>query len=45
MGCYIVEALNGMGMHGNIIPPSILRDQMKVSSTLFITEDEVEADG
>ena len=32
MGFYIVEALNGMGMHGAVIPPSILEKQMKVST-------------
>lgn len=29
MGLYIVEALNGIGMHGNLIPPHILVKQMK----------------
>jgi hypothetical protein len=31
MAFYIVEALNGMGMHSADIPPHILLKQMKVS--------------
>lgn len=31
MAFYIIEALNGMGMHGADIPPPILLKQMKVS--------------
>ena len=31
MGLFVVEAMNGMGMHEAHIPPSVLLKQMKVS--------------
>lgn len=31
MGFFIVESLNGMGMHGADIPPPVMLKQMKVS--------------
>lgn len=39
MGFYIVEALNGMGMHGAAIPPIILGKQMKVRPFLLSTKN------
>lgn len=35
MGLFVVEAMNGMGMHEAHIPPSVLLKQMKVSQYFY----------
>ena len=36
MGLFIVEAMNGMGMHETHIPPSVLLNQMKASWLMIL---------